>query len=66
MMVYCWGEDFRGFWILIVIDNDNNNCKYYVEKFVKGDEEDVIRIFLDSIGKYGCESDFYILFRKRY
>lgn len=53
MIVYFWGEDFRGLWIVVIIDNDNNNCEYYLKKYLWGDEEDVIRIFLDESGKYG-------------
>ena len=52
MTVHCWGEDPRGLWTLIVVDNDNNNRKHYLEKLKKGDEEDVTRIFLDNTGKY--------------
>lgn len=66
MTVHCWGEDPRGLWTLIVTDNDNNNRKHYVEKLVKGDEEDVTRIFLDSTGKHGRESDSHISSRKRH
>ncbi|XP_068698846.1 uncharacterized protein [Montipora foliosa] len=66
MTVHCWGEDPRGLWTLIVTDNDNNNRKHYVEKLAKGDEEDVTRIFLDSTGKHGRESDSHISSRKRH